>query len=318
TASALANAGRLASPNVATHRPRGTPAAPTAAPAPETPATPPAGSPETPGVVAIAGGTDDVPVTPATPPDGPHTATLQRDFGRHPLLFERNDGQADPSTRFLAYAPDHALALTPTGATLTLPARTDETGQRVRDTLGLQFVGANPDATLVGENELTSRSNYFRAGAAGAPPLKITDVSNYGAVASRGLYPGVDAVYHSDAAGRLEYDLRVQPGFDTSAVRVAFTGASATHVDEQGRLVLDMPGGQVIQESPVLYQIADDGQRQPVTGQFTLAPNGTVGFEAGAHDATRPLVIDPVLSYSTYLGSALEDAARAVASDLVG
>src|SRR5262249_25483459 len=142
-------------------------------------------------------------------------------------------------------------------------------------------------------------SNYFRGG---AHPVHVTDVPNYASVVARGLYPGLDVVYHSDAAGRLEYDLRLQPGASASAVRVAFQGASATHLDGQGRLVLDVPGGQVIQESPALFQEGPDGRRQPVAGGFTLAADGTVGFAPENYDPGRELVIDPTISYTAYFG----------------
>ena len=72
-------------------------------------------------------------------------------------------------------------------------------------------------------------------------------------------------------------------------------------LDAAGNLVLQTAGGDVVEQVPVLYQQVG-GSRQAVSGGFVIGADGSVGFEVGAYDATQPLVIDPTLSYSTYLG----------------
>ena len=69
----------------------------------------------------------------------------------------------------------------------------------------------------------------------------------------------------------------------------------------------------------MLYQDGAGG-RQAVAGRFTLETNGQVGFVVGAYDSGRPLVIDPVLAYSTYLGGGGRgsDAGFGIAVDAAG
>src|SRR5439155_21476053 len=113
----------------------------------------------------------------------------------------------------------------------------------------------------------------------------------------QGLYPGVDLVYYGTAQHQLEYDFVVAPGADAQAIRLGFSGADRLTVDAQGALVLDTPQGPVRQHRPLIYQEVG-GKRQPVDGNYFVDGAQQVGFQLGAYDRGRPLVIDPTLSYS--------------------
>ena len=227
-------------------------------------------------------------------------------YGQLPLAFEANDGQAAAPADFLARGPGYALALGPTGAALGL--RHAGGG----DVLHLNLVGANPAASAVGSDELTTKTNYFL----GSDPAQWrTDVPNYGKVTYPGVYPGIDLVYYGSQR-QLEYDFVVAPGSDPRAIRLSVAGARRVSLDARGNLDLDTAGGTVVQHAPVVYQEVD-GVRHNVAGRFVL--HGTqVGFQVGRYDHARPLVIDPVLSYSTYLGGSGEDQALGVAVDAGG
>jgi len=130
-------------------------------------------------------------------------------------------------------------------------------------------------------------------------------VPTYGRVRARAIYPGIDLEYYGNQE-RLEYDFVVGPGADPGQIRLDVVGAAApVRVDAAGDLVVPLAGGEVVQHAPVIYQTAGR-DRVSVAGRYDVRENAdgaaTVGFVVGAYDRDRPLVIDPVLAYSTYLG----------------
>ncbi|MEX1129409.1 MAG: SBBP repeat-containing protein [Vicinamibacterales bacterium] len=114
------------------------------------------------------------------------------------------------------------------------------------------------------------------------------------------IYPGIDLVYYGNH-GRLEYDFIVAPGVDPGRIRLRFDGARAVTVNDTGGLTVAMSGGEVLQHAPVIYQ-EFDGERRPVEGGYVRHENGELGFDVAAYDAGRPLVIDPVIVWATYVG----------------
>ncbi len=147
---------------------------------------------------------------------------------------------------------------------------------------------------------LAARTNYLR----GDRGDWRTAVPSFGAVAYRGVYPGVDLVFHG-ARGGLEYDFQLAPGADPSRIAIAFDGAKAT-LDDKGDLVLTAADGVLRQKRPIAYQPAGRGERR-VAAAFVIEDN-RVRFELGEYDRSQPLVIDPFLEYGTYLGRGDEEA----------
>jgi hypothetical protein len=228
-------------------------------------------------------------------------ATLLQDYGRLPLSFEPNLGQTDPQAHFLTHGLGYNLFLTGDGAVVALsrpgtsatPRAATDT-QPVEDVLRLQFVGADPNVQPTGLQEQPGRSNYFIGADASAWQ---TNVPQYGQVRYHNLYPGIDAVWYGISQQQLEYDLVLAPGADPGAIQFRAQGATE-QVDAQGNLLLQTAGGTLIQQAPVLYQ-QDASGRHPVPGGYALAADGTIRFQVGAHDATQPLYLDPVLNTST-------------------
>jgi hypothetical protein len=98
---------------------------------------------------------------------------------------------------------------------------------------------------------------------------------------------------------------------------VAFTGVRDVRLGAGGELVLGIKGGEIRQRKPVIYQEVD-GVRQAVAGGYRIEEQQHVRFEVGAYDVSRPLVIDPVLVYATYLGGSGVDVGSGIAVDLLG
>ncbi|HUJ80553.1 MAG TPA: SBBP repeat-containing protein, partial [Candidatus Acidoferrales bacterium] len=139
-----------------------------------------------------------------------------------------------------------------------------------------------------------------------------SNVPNYAKVAEKNVYPGIDLVYYGTQR-QLEYDFNVAPGADPKAIQISFEGARKLRVDAAGNLILGLAGGEVKFEKPFAYQMKGD-EKDPVAARFHLGDRKyRVYFAIDNYDATRPLVIDPILAYSTYLGGSDIDGANAIA-----
>jgi uncharacterized repeat protein (TIGR01451 family) len=230
-------------------------------------------------------------------------ARVSHTYGQVPLHFERNEGQVDSRVTFLARGSGYSLFLTPTGAVLALKDAV----------LRVELVGANPRPAVAGADELPGRSHYLT----GNDPAKWrTNVPTYAKVRYGSVYPGVDLVYYGNQR-RLEYDFIVAPGADPRRIRIAFEGARQMAIDAAGHLVLEVAGGEVRQQRPVVYQEAG-GVRKEIAGRYVMTGTRQVGFEVAAYDISLPLVIDPVLVYSTFLGGSADDLASGIAVDVDG
>ena len=142
------------------------------------------------------------------------------------------------------------------------------------------------------------------------------NVPTYGRVRYGAVYPGIDVVYYGQQ-GSLEYDFQVAPHADPSHIRLHFEGAGRPHLESSGDLVFSNIGEAFRQHQPVTYQ-ERGGVRTSVAAHYRMLPSGDAALEIGAYDASLPLVIDPTLSYATYLGGAGNDAIASIKVDATG
>ncbi|MGZ8842141.1 MAG: DUF7948 domain-containing protein [Pyrinomonadaceae bacterium] len=257
-------------------------------------------------------------------------------YGALPLSFELNQGQTNERVKFLARSSGYLLFLTSTEAVMALdnPAahrkgkenreargRPDEgesgasesTSRPARSIVRMKLQGANPAPRIEGLEQLTTTSNYF----AGPDPEKWrTNIPNYSRVRYADVYPGIDMVYYGDQR-QLEYDFVIAPGSNPDVIQMAFKGIEDFEISHMGDLLLHTARGDIRQSKPVAYQEAN-GVKEEVF--VTYVPNGVgrVGFQLGAYDPARPLIIDPVLIYSSYLGGSGFDQGYAIAVDSLG
>jgi hypothetical protein len=252
---------------------------------------------------------------PARPIAAPATR-VDRDFGKLPLSFEPNQGQTGDKVQFLSRGQGYALFLTPGEAVLELQKSNRKTIDAASafptpSVLRMTLLGANAKAAVSGEQRLPGTSNYFIGNDSST---WHTSVPTYKRVAYTAVYPGVDLVYYGNQR-QLEYDFVVAPGADAAKIALQFTGATPV-IDNAGDLVLAVQGEEARFHKPMIYQL--DGDRKvSVAGSYQIA-EGKVGFALGAYDHSKPLVIDPVLSYMTYLGGASEDDMKGMAVDAQG
>jgi hypothetical protein len=242
--------------------------------------------------------------------------TLSESYGKLPLSFELNQGQTNGRVKFLSRGHGYSLFLTRGEVVLALqgPAAASDstTGHSAagvrRTLLRLKLVGANPEAKIEGLGELPGKSNYFIGNDASK---WRTNVPNYAKVRFENIYPGVDVVYYGNQKN-LEHDFIVAPGVDPSAITLAVkaeTGTSQKHplvINSRGDLVVRAGHEEFRFQRPLIYQETNVG-RQEVAGGYIFKADNEVGFDIRAYDQTKPLVIDPVLVYSTYLGGSADE-----------
>jgi Beta-propeller repeat len=177
----------------------------------------------------------------------------------------------------------------------------------------MNLLGGNRHASVTGADALLGKSHYF----IGSDPSRWrSNVPTYAAVKYTGVYPGIDLVYHGNQR-LLEYDFRVAPGADPRAIEIRFRGARKLSLNREGALVIGLDGSEVIEPAPVVYQEIE-GERRMVAGRYELRGKSRVGFRVTEYDRSRPLVIDPTLVYSTYLGGSSSAYGPGIALDTSG
>jgi uncharacterized repeat protein (TIGR01451 family) len=295
--------------------------------------------------VAVSETKPALPALPAQVPmvDDATKSHMSEALAKVPMSFEINRGQTDKQVQFLSRGAGYTLFLTRDAAVLALPVPTIQRPQaqqahsspapyplphvpsahpvgvqnpgapRSESVLSMRLVNANPQAQISGVGKQLAQSNYFIGN---DPSQWHTRVANYEKVRYTGVYPGVDLVYYGNQK-QLEYDFVVNPGADPGAIGVAFGGGAdgskkiPLSINRDGDLVATLNAGAVSFHKPVVYQNGETAKTS-VDGHYILKADGHVGFELGAYDHGKQLIIDPVLSYSTYLGGSSDDIAYGV------
>lgn len=227
------------------------------------------------------------------------------DIAGVPMVFEPNQGQAAPGTAYVARGASYTVRIAPGAATLRLAPRTTpgdaEAGTSNDDVesmaVSLRWLGADNAKPVAGEDRRVGHSNYYIGD---DPDRWLTGVPHYRVVRQRDVYPGIDLVYRGNGQ-HLQYDFEVAPGADPAAIAVAITGVEDVALEEGSGDLLLRTGHTVLrQQRPVSYQVVD-GVRREVSSRYRL--DGLVArIELGPYDPTEPLVIDPTILFSTYLG----------------
>ena len=263
-------------------------------------------------------------------PDGSTASTQQQQkiaasAIKMPLFFEANEGQTDPSVRFLTRSGGYTMFLTPTETVLvegnngslsgdkfgkgmrTFRANATNSKQSV---LRMELLGANSAPEFQGLQELPGKVNYLigrdQAG-------WHTNVALFTEVKVAKVYPGVDLLFHGDQR-QLEYDFVVAPEADPGRIGFRIKGVKKIEIDANGNLVLQTAGSEFEMRKPVIYQ-GDGASRSEVRGKFVLSAKNEVRFKLGPYDHAEKLIIDPAIDYATFLGGAGVEISTALAVD---
>lgn len=229
-------------------------------------------------------------------------------------MFEPNVGQAgldtsDSRAKFVARGSGYSLFLGSEGAILSLVSQDRAHASTRVDSLEMRLTGANPNASVTATDPLPGKSNYF---VGNDPAQWRASLPQFARVRYENVYPGINLVFYGNQ-GHMEYDFQVAPGADPEQAELEFNGAKNLELSE-GDLVVRTGNGSVRLHAPSVYQeIA--GRRQTVEGKFTLRGAQRVGFALGSYDHSRELIIDPILSFSTYFGGTGDEHSTSIAID---
>lgn len=220
------------------------------------------------------------------------------------LRFEQNMGQLDARARFVARAGRAVVFLGDEGAKMRFG------GDAKGTELTMRVAGGRPVAPR-GLDETTAKTSYFLG------EKSVAGVPSFAKVVYEGVREGVDLVFRGDE-GTLEYDFHVHPGAKTDDVAMEVAGAEGLSIGEDGELRIETAHGTLVEPRPHVFQKNPDGTVTDVATSFRIVAPNRVGFAVAAYDRARDLVIDPAITYSTYVGANNDDRARAVAVDAMG
>jgi hypothetical protein len=260
-------------------------------------------------------------------------AAPQPEAFSRPLVFEPNRGQAPANMQWLARGAGFQLGFTSEGATLALLERLEEepsstllpepfelpqaartTASPQVSTVKLRLFGSRAWQTT-GLEPTGGASNYFLSD---QPENWLTDVHHYARVTATGVYEGVDVVFYG-REGILEYDFIVAPGADPQQIQLEFDGAANIRLDkDSGDLVLTTSSGREVRNGqPKVYQQIGD-RMVDVKSSYQLLSNGRAAFTLADYDRQHPLVIDPTVTFTTFLRGSNADAGHSIAVDTAG
>ena len=236
---------------------------------------------------------------------------IRRNLAELPSSFEPNRGQASSEVKFLTHGSGYSLFLTADEAVFTTSSQVGPASP-----LAMRVVGSNPAAQITALDKAPGISNYF----IGSDSRNWrTSVPHYARIKYSEIYPGVDLVYYGTHC-QLEFDFVVGPGADPERIRLRFSGATNTEIDAGGDLLVRVEGAEIRFRKPAVYQLRSDARarKDSVDGRYVLTDEHDIGFRVAGYDRERPLVIDPVVSYSTFLGGSSFDSANSIAVDSAG
>lgn len=229
-------------------------------------------------------------------------------LSRLPLGFEENQGQVNRQVRYLARGQGFAVFLTQDDAVLQLGKSRQDASTATAGYVHLKLLGASPHARISAADRLPGYTSYFLGN---DPAQWRTKIPSFARLRYHEIYPGIDLSYYG-RQGQLENDFMLAPGSDPKLIRLGLEGARSVHLNAAGDLVLSVNGGSVYLRRPRAYQ-GKGASRTEVAARYVLRAGSQVGFALGSYDHHQELVIDPVLTYSTYLGGSGGDAGYGIA-----
>ena len=236
-------------------------------------------------------------------PSAAQKRNIARSLHLLPLRFEPNDGQSTSDAKFLAQGRGFSALFKESETDILLAHRLG-----ADDLLRVTLPNASRTAAISAESRLPGTVNYFQGN---QPQNWHTGLPTFERLRYAGVYAGIDMIYYGNQ-GRMEFDFQVSPGADPKSIQMRLEGAQSVKLDHDGNLLVTLGGGHIAFKKPIIYQATEGKAKEPVAGSFKILGANTIGFAVAAYDHSRPLIIDPILNYSTYLGGFAEGAAIAV------
>jgi len=234
--------------------------------------------------------------------------------------FYENLGQIQNNDiRFYGDVAGLGIGFTDSGVVYRISSRVEESQENIVDItqsesifVTLRFEGAN-EVTLHGNGLLPHKSNYFIGNNLDE---WHTDVCSYSEIVYPDLYNNIDLIYRVSEGG-LKYEFIVWPGGDPSDINLHYEGIDGLSVDQDGALVASTAYGPLVDGGLYIYQVTESGQME-IEGEFKRGHEDRFdfGFQiAGNYCKAMPLVIDPFLHYSTFVGGSSNDDGYSITLD---
>jgi len=228
---------------------------------------------------------------------------VERTFDLLPIAFEPNQGQSISDAKFLARGRGFSALFKQNEADFVIRSRSTTSGL-----LRVTLLNASKDAAVSGESRLPGTVNYF----AGNESEKWhTGLPTFERVRYARVYPGTDLIYYGNS-GKLEFDFELSRGANPEDIQMRFAGARHLRINLKGDLIVSANDGDLSFQKPLIYQPQKNGRRDLVEGTYLISNADTVRFAVGRYDHSRPLIIDPILNYSTYIGPVADASSIAV------
>lgn len=263
------------------------------------------------GLVVVAGSALSVSLA-----DSPDCQALPvESLGKMPLYFIENQGQLHEDVGYYVQGYDKTIYFTPCGVTYSLAKKVGKNDAVQSWAVKLDFVGATPTVRPKGEEQQQTVFSYFK----GQPESWHTGLPTFGRLVYHNLWPGIDLVYTGNV-NMMKYQFVVKPGADPEQIRLVYRGATTVSIEPDGSMAVKTPFGGFEDGRPYGYQEVN-GARVAIPMAFNLgfrSPDGAFeyGFDLGAYDPTRTLILDPAtLIYCGYIGGSGSDMGWAVEVD---
>jgi hypothetical protein len=241
--------------------------------------------------------------------DSPVALSLSNPVHGLPLVFEHYENQRSGEVQFVSRAPGYTVFIEPRQVTMAF-RRPSFSNQGARPFVRMGLLQSNPSSAALAEEPQLAKANYF----IGNDPTRWrTNVSLFGKVRFPSVYKNVDLVYYGNDH-QLEYDFVIRPGGEPQSIRFSVTGANLARIEQSGDLVLQAGEARAILHRPLAYQIIN-AQRREVAASFLALGGSRFGIRVASYDRKSPLIIDPVLAYSTYLGGSDDEGILGIGFD---
>jgi hypothetical protein len=281
-------------------------------------------------------------------PDEQAKAKVFELFSASPAVFIENTGQiADSSIRYVFYGNGANIFHTTNGPVFQLFKRDKVTtdgntdkfeiasspdkrhrgprndGDMQRDelkdfnttayTFSANFVGAK-NVKPTGAQGQQTKVNYY----IGSDPNNWRkDVATFAEVVYPAVYDGID-LHTFGKRSHLKYEFHVATGADYSQILIRYEGIEGLTIDNEGRLHIGTPMGELVDDAPVIYQVIN-GQKVEIEGSYRLIDKKSYSFEiTGQINPSAELVIDPDLAWASFLGGSGYDEGYGIAVDPAG
>ncbi len=213
-----------------------------------------------------------------------------------PLSFEPNRGQSENGVQFVARGPGYTIYLNEEGSSFQLSSAMGESAGKIKPLFAVKLAEQKKSkSNLLGLDEQPSKSSYFT----GSDPKKwLTGIPNFGRVARRGVYEGIDVTYRG-SQGQLECEFKIAPHADPGTIALEIIGAHGLLKDPRGDVVFTVANVAMRLHRPTAYEKVN-GASQAVATHYLVKGN-LITVRVGTYDPGKILFVNPVLSYSGFL-----------------